>query len=235
MCFLPPSAPHLADILLQEIVDSSSSNPPTLLLPPNSSSPAPSGAAAADTAAVEPPAPQQPHTGLDGNIQPVVAAAPPSATANKIRINITKNVSNKIVINSSENTEKHQHQQHHLNSELNSTETSATTNTGAAAGSNADANDAASAMYNANCYAAGDPRTTYEANGDDASQGFDGMQLMTAADAAAMQASETMMATAAEPEPEIEFVFKESMRGIRFQRTPTVRSGVDASGLCSIM
>lgn len=234
-----PPRPSLADILLQEIVDSSTSNPPTLLQPPTSNSPAPSGATivaattGTSTTAASDAQPQQPHTGLDGNIQPVVAAAPPSAAANKIRINITKNVSNKIVINSSENTEKHQHHHHHLNSELNSTETSAN-HIGDAAGANTHTAAAAAA--------AAETRPTnsgHDATGDDASQGYDGMHLMTAADAAALQSSEAMMmtasTTAAEPEPEIEFVYKESMRGLRFQVTPTVRNGVDASGLCSIM
>lgn len=52
-----------------------------------------------------------------------------------------------------------------------------------------------------------------------------------AADAAAAAAS----AAAVEPELEITFEYKPSMREIAFKKLPPVRNGVDTSGLCSIM
>lgn len=196
-----------ADVLLQEIFDNSCSNPP-----PMSDSPAPNAAIAAPVA-VE-------HTGLDGNIQPVVAAAHPPSAINKIKINITKNVSNKIVINSSENTEKQQQQaqqqdQQHLsgNDATSSTEPSGANHagnenrpSGRADDHNADNRDSAMDAQDSH----NDAQLSGEVFGEQQRQPI-------------------------EPEPEIEFEFKESMRHIRFESMPMVRTGVDASGLCSIM
>lgn len=51
----------------------------------------------------------------------------------------------------------------------------------------------------------------------------------------ANEAAEAAATAAVEPEQEITFEYKSSMRTIAFKKLPPVRNGVDTSGLCSIM
>lgn len=49
--------------------------------------------------------------------------------------------------------------------------------------------------------------------------------------------STTVAAMPTEPQPieEIEFDYKDSMKGVEFKKLPLVRNGSETSGLCSIM
>lgn len=142
--------------------------------------------ASSPTPSVQAPS-QSTLTGLDGNVQMQDALPAGLPTTNRIKINITKNVTNKIVINTSENTDK-------ISSEVNSCDSPLPA--GAESAGNVDA---------------------------------------SVADAPSATDESALRRTTPEPEPEIEFDIKASMRDVHFQRMTKVRNGMETSGLCSIM